>query len=533
MRFPLETPHHVFGQSQLRQRGGILICPDGVTEFTRSIVEHPTHRIWGGEGGGEAIPHTKAFGKWKITLTFECFTTPPEFQYDGREITEGLNPWPPKEILIGFFRWNRVSTGIYSRAVGAPDNFISAQWIDDAFVSSALIARPEAISGVACPWQIPPFAVGNFHDDNLRLGGLPGYVYFERWNFVYLTYTRSRAGSMPLAGNRYEPHYGPEFTDRCTARIPWESLEPGFVWEKQFVIPQVPYCDPAFTVSCWVPGGGVGGVLGWVCPTPSSSNPSGVAWRLSMHAKRHQILVACFRAERMGVRTYRFSDISSGDLAFRTWNFGDGATAGNVTNPTHTYAQPGKYLVSIVVTDAIGEVEVYSVLLDVRAIEFSWTPNPADVGDQITFTDRSLGATFVAWLWSFGEGHTSAVGSVVNHTFTTAGLKTVRMQVTDSNNTAGEAEHSFFLNEYLCRFTATPTVIDFPRVVRFRLVPTAQSAHAITNWKWTVSPGGTLTTSGNVATVTYFDPIPAVRTATLEVTNAIGRKATYTAVLIV
>jgi PKD repeat protein len=51
--------------------------------------------------------------------------------------------------------------------------------------------------------------------------------------------------------------------------------------------------------------------------------------------------------------TVAFSDLSSGGPTAWSWNFGDGGTS-NGQNPTHTYAEPGLYTVSLTVGNAVG-----------------------------------------------------------------------------------------------------------------------------------------------------------------------------------
>ncbi|MCK4222626.1 MAG: right-handed parallel beta-helix repeat-containing protein, partial [Dehalococcoidia bacterium] len=52
-----------------------------------------------------------------------------------------------------------------------------------------------------------------------------------------------------------------------------------------------------------------------------------------------------------------FTDLSAGtlgcDILTRAWTFGDGGTA-DVQDPTHTYNKPGRYTVSVTITDELG-----------------------------------------------------------------------------------------------------------------------------------------------------------------------------------
>ncbi|MEW6427606.1 MAG: PKD domain-containing protein [Thermodesulfobacteriota bacterium] len=48
-----------------------------------------------------------------------------------------------------------------------------------------------------------------------------------------------------------------------------------------------------------------------------------------------------------------FTDLSSGDVANRSWSFGDGATS-NLADPVHTFTSPGSYMVSLVASGGGG-----------------------------------------------------------------------------------------------------------------------------------------------------------------------------------
>ena len=47
--------------------------------------------------------------------------------------------------------------------------------------------------------------------------------------------------------------------------------------------------------------------------------------------------------------TVHFNNISSGEYTTVAWEFGDGATSSE-TSPSHTYAAPGEYLVTLKLT---------------------------------------------------------------------------------------------------------------------------------------------------------------------------------------
>ena len=69
-----------------------------------------------------------------------------------------------------------------------------------------------------------------------------------------------------------------------------------------------------------------------------------------------------------------FTDSSSGTVTGWSWDFGDGSTS-TEQNPTHTYARPGKYSVSLTVTGNSGSaVEIKTDYITVQGGGMSWLP---------------------------------------------------------------------------------------------------------------------------------------------------------------
>jgi len=72
--------------------------------------------------------------------------------------------------------------------------------------------------------------------------------------------------------------------------------------------------------------------------------------------------------------TVNFQDTSVGDIAGRLWDFGDGETSGEV-NPTHVYGAVGNYLVTLTVTDTLGNqsaAQFNVVVVAVVKSSFPW-----------------------------------------------------------------------------------------------------------------------------------------------------------------
>jgi PKD repeat protein len=129
-----------------------------------------------------------------------------------------------------------------------------------------------------------------------------------------------------------------------------------------------------------------------------------------------------------------FTDRTIGTPTAWSWDFGDGASS-TVQNPSHTYAEPGRYTVTLTVTDAGGATSTKTRTEYVEALpltaDFSATPTFGAVPLQVTFSDDSIG-TPTTWSWNFGDGSTSTAENPT-HTYMTAGTYTVTLTVTDAS----------------------------------------------------------------------------------------------------
>jgi gliding motility-associated-like protein len=103
------------------------------------------------------------------------------------------------------------------------------------------------------------------------------------------------------------------------------------------------------------------------------------------------------------------------------WDFGDGVGASGIADIGHTYADPGGYDVSVLVTWPNGcqDDTTISTMIIVEPLadaDFTWSPNPGSIlTPTLTFTENA-GPYATQYIWTFA-GLGTATGPVAEFTF--------------------------------------------------------------------------------------------------------------------
>ena len=214
------------------------------------------------------------------------------------------------------------------------------------------------------------------------------------------------------------------------------------------------------------------------------------------------------------------------------WDFGDG-TKSTLQNPSHIYAAPGNYNVTLTVTGNSGCATTsapVSIHVTTPATASFTNSAPDCVTQNITFTDRSTSTdgTIVKWVWNFGDGVIDTVtnNQPLTHAYAAAGTDTAKLVVITDKGCSSSP------------FSQTLTIQPLP-VVNFGAPNICvASPQAFTDSTTIAGIGGTPftyawnfgdpnTTAGNPNTSTLQNPLhqytkPAVYTATLTVTSSAG-----------
>lgn len=136
---------------------------------------------------------------------------------------------------------------------------------------------------------------------------------------------------------------------------------------------------------------------------------------------------ASFKTPASGCAPYDavFENTSQGGAQF-TWNFGDGGTSTD-QNPTHTYLQPGTFVVRLTAVDSntcniIDSTSFTITVYGMPTSDFVASPQPPVTNTPITFTNLAS-ADAVQFKWLFGDGDSliTASRSPLQHDYNLTG----------------------------------------------------------------------------------------------------------------
>ncbi|TAK00821.1 MAG: PKD domain-containing protein, partial [Chloroflexota bacterium] len=161
--------------------------------------------------------------------------------------------------------------------------------------------------------------------------------------------------------------------------------------------------------------------------------------------------IRLYTPQQSGGSTFDFDDRSTDpdqDIASRLWDFGDGATSTDV-DPSHTFAGPGSYPITLTVTDSRGHSATTTLVHRVLAgPTVSFPPKGpinernAIYGDGYAATDPD-GDPVVQLSWDWGDGSPSATQWTSTwqvHNYAQDGTYTIRLTATDAQEQTGTFE---------------------------------------------------------------------------------------------
>ncbi len=114
------------------------------------------------------------------------------------------------------------------------------------------------------------------------------------------------------------------------------------------------------------------------------------------------------------------------------WDLGDGSPIVTTEHVTQTYTSAGDFTVVLTATDSLGS-DVYSAVLQVLPVVagFSHTSEVL-VAQPVTFTNESVGAEVMSYVWDFGDGTATSTDMNPTHVYTVSGNYTVTLTASNS-----------------------------------------------------------------------------------------------------
>jgi large repetitive protein len=229
----------------------------------------------------------------------------------------------------------------------------------------------------------------------------------------------------------------------------------------------------------------------------------------------------------------QFTDLSTvpfGNINSWAWDFGDFSAPANSQNPSHTYAVPGTFVVTLSVTSSNGCAASIAQPVNVYAIPVaSFLGNNGCLNANTQFTDQSTVSndTIGSWLWSFGDGSPVSSLQHPSHTYLSSGSYTVSLVVSSIHGCIDTVSApvqiysipvaAFSVNDsngcanYCPQFNDLSTTVD----------------GMIVNWSWSFGDG---TNTGITQNPQHCFPSTGLYSITLTVTTSNGCTDTLTQV---
>ena len=188
----------------------------------------------------------------------------------------------------------------------------------------------------------------------------------------------------------------------------------------------------------------------------------------------------------------QFSNQTTGNVTSYQWIFGDGGTS-TAASPSHTYATPGTYTVTLSATGpggtAVASKPSYIVAgFAAPVADFTASPTSGLAPLAVQFTNLTTGNAS-SYQWSFGDGGTSTSADP-SHTYSAPGTYAVSLTATGPGGTDVESKSGYITVSNappVPGFTASPTSGTAPLVVQF----SNQTTGNVTSYQWSFGDGST------------------------------------------
>ena len=227
--------------------------------------------------------------------------------------------------------------------------------------------------------------------------------------------------------------------------------------------------------------------------------------------------------------TVTFSGSVTGGKAPLTtsWNFGDGASANATANTSHTFAYAGSYTAVLTAVDSAGTKGSGSVAITVSAASplnssARISPSSGVAPFEVQLTGSGTGGVApYSYAWNLGDG-SSTTGAGAAHIYTSAGLYSVTLTVTDSTgataSSVGTVSARTPAGSLAVSATVSPTNGTAPVNASFSASASGATAPLTTLWLFGDGTSSTSSAPSHVYSTT------GRYVATVYLTDATGRE---------
>lgn len=195
--------------------------------------------------------------------------------------------------------------------------------------------------------------------------------------------------------------------------------------------------------------------------------------------------------------TVQFRDRSNDDgiIVFRQWDFDDQTPISVLQDPTHRFARPGTYDVTLNVTDNDLKSSSITIPVIVRNAEpiadFDFSPKVVTTSTVVTFTDQSFDSdgSVVNRTWDFGDGNLST-DRHPSYTFSRGGNATVTLTVVDDLGMRTSLSKVVIVRNAppMAGFTFSPAAPDTLDPVQF-IDNSSDRDGSVVAWNWSFGDG--------------------------------------------
>jgi len=255
---------------------------------------------------------------------------------------------------------------------------------------------------------------------------------------------------------------------------------------------------------------------------------------LSQRVDRIQVAFAYSPTYPKAGQIVQFVDSSKDKMTSWTWTFGDGTTSA-VQNPSHSFATPGFYKVTLTGGNSSGSKSVARTISVASSntitnssspaslvASFNYSPSSPVAGQAVQFLDKSTGSP-TSWQWNFGDGSTSTVQNP-SHSFIAAASFSVTLTAANSTGSKAISQTVTVVPSFAASFTYSPIQPVAGQAVQFTDTSTGSPA----SWLWNFGDGTPSTAqnpSHSYATETSYN-------VSLTVSNSTGSKSVSQAIIV-